>query len=187
MTVRRLTAFAATAALILALAACGGGGSKNSATKTATNTTPRSTVTPAGQATPQSGATPVLTPISAARATYQVQFTVAADPANILPLVERRGHALTRLTVTLGNGTVSINASKPFIEVTGTIDAGGTFTATGTGTIDPYDNVEATFQGTIINGQLTGTYAVGTNGALPGRQPLTYNVTGTRQVPTAGA
>jgi hypothetical protein len=210
MTMRRFIAFMATASLIFALAACGGGGGKNSATKTATSKTPSSTVTgtitpkttatgkettgaatptsqggeaqatpPAGQATTQSDATVVRpTRISGEHIDYRVQFTVASDPANLQPLVEQDRFP-SRLTVTIGPGAISIQGDLPFIEVDGTIDASGAFSANGTDTIDPYDNVEATFQGTINNGELTGTYALGTNGALPGGQPITYNVTGT--------
>jgi hypothetical protein len=211
MTIRRLIAFVTTAGLLLAIAACGGGGSKNSATKTATNKTPSSTVVkvtpkttttgnetpgaatptsqggggqatpPVGQATTHSDATDIRpTPIVGAHSRYRVEYTVASDPNNLRPLVEQDQFP-SRLTITIGTGAISLEGARPFITVTGTIDASGAVTATGMGRINPYRNVEATFQGTISNGQLTGTYAIGTNGALPGAQPITYNITGTAQ------
>ncbi len=210
MTIRRLIVLVATAGLILALAACGGGGSKSSATKTATSKTPRSTVTGtitktaasggqtpeatgssqdgtagAAETPPQSNATVIRpTRISGQRIDYRVQFTVASDPANLQPLVNNDGRFSSQLTVVIGTGVISFDGDQPFITVGGTIEASGAFSATGMGRIDPYRSVEATFQGTISNGQLTGTYAIGTNGALPGSQPITYNVTGTGRVST---
>lgn len=70
--------------------------------------------------------------------------------------------------------------------MSGTIDANGNFTATGTGDVEPYRSVGVTFTGTVLNGQLTGTYAVGTNGALPAAQSITYNVTGTSELAGGG-
>ena len=206
MTKRRLIALSAVAGLILTLAACGGGGGgskKTPSSKTPTARTPAVTgtltpkatgaanQTPGAATTPSSqggggDSAPQATPnavgptrISGQQTEYRAQFTIASDPSNLQPLVESDNRLASRLRVIIGTGAISIDGDQPFITVTGTIDANGAFSATGTGRIDPYRNVEATFQGTISNGQLTGTYAIGTNGALPGSQPITYNVTAT--------
>ena len=206
MPIRRLIALAAMAGLILVLVACGGG-SKSGATKTPAKKTPGVTRTVAPKTTGTPGGTPGAptttspggtngggdgsqqptnaprpTSITGVRTTYRVQFAVGSDPANIRQLVEQHGRQLpSRVTVTIGNGQIQFDAPRPFVRVGGTIDAAGSFTTAGTGSVDPYRNVEVTFTGTLSNGQLTGSYAIGTNGALPGAQPVTYNVTGTAQ------
>jgi hypothetical protein len=196
----------AVAGLIVALAACGGGGSKGGQTKTPTTKTPGviGTITPqttatAGEtgapaATAQDGAdaTPASdgngalpTALTGERTDYDVEFTVASDPGNLEQLIEDQDDLPRNLTVFIDAGSITLNGDSPFIIVTGAIDANGAVTATGTGLIRPYRNVEATFQGTIANFQLTGTYAIGSNGALPGGQAITYNVTGTAPTPQA--
>ena len=219
MIMRHFIALMATVALIFALAACGGGGGgKASQTKTPTTKTPSVTGTvtvgstaaasgtpgaaapttqdaPDGSGeTPSQSDGPVIRPtrIPGEQADYRVQFTVASDPGNLQPLVESDDRFSSGLAVVIGAGAISFRGDQPFIAVGGTIDASGAFSATGLGRIDPYQNVEATFQGTIVDGQLTGTYAIGTNGALPGSQPITYNITGTilesrERTPTPGA
>ncbi len=202
MTIRRLIALAATAGMVLMLVACGGG-SKSGATKTPAKRTPGATrtVAPRTTGTPSAATTspssqdggndgggsppptniPRPSPISGDHFSFRVTFTLAADPGNLQPLVEGRNRLPTRLAVTIGSGVFAIEAPGRFIRVQGAIDAAGNATGTGTGTIDQFRNVEATFTGIIANGRVNGTYAFGTNGTLPGRQPISYSVTGTAQ------
>ena len=207
MKIRRIIALAAAAGLVFALAACGGGGGKDNATKTPNASgTPAPSATPAADettGTPQAtstdgtdgegGTTPadngVVSPtgISGEQIAFRVQFTVASDPGNLQPLVESEERFGSELDAVVATGAVSFYGDHPFIAVGGTIDAGGAFSATGVGRVVPYRDVEATFQGTISNGQLTGTYAIGSNGALPGGQAITYNVTGTAPPPRTTA
>ena len=55
------------------------------------------------------------------------------------------------------------------------MDAEGNLTANGTGEVGPYHGVQATLTGRVNKGQLTGIYAIDTNGAIPGTQPITYD------------
>jgi len=205
MTIRRFCALATVALLVLLAAACGGSGGKSTATKTPKKTaTTNRTITPPvtgalgvtpgtaasdgggdGNSTPgdTSNAQPTAPKITGDRTSYRVQFTVASDPNHLQQLIESRNRSVTNLSITVGNGQISIDAPRPFLKVTGTIDAGGNFTASGNGKVDPYDAVDVTFTGTITgDGQITGTYSYGTNGALPGGQPISYGVSGTTTI-----
>lgn len=208
MTIRRFCALATVVMLVLLVAACGGSGGKKTATSTPKKTSTARTVTPRGtgasNTTPNattssngtggggngnstpgdaSNAQPTAPKITGDRTSYRVQFTVASDPNHLQQLIESRNRSVTNLSITVGNGQISIDAPRPFLKVTGTIDAGGNFTASGNGKVDPYDAVDVTFTGTITgDGQITGTYSYGTNGALPGGQPISYGVSGTTTI-----
>jgi hypothetical protein len=210
MTIRRFCALLTVAGIALVLAACGGSGGKSTATKTvnktavatravtpnatgaANATTPPTASSNGGGTTPggSSNVTPSLNPTAIPRVTgqaalYRVTLTVASDPGNLKPLVENRSRFPTRITVTRGDGgRIQFDANSPFFRSTGTIDANGQFTATGTGRIDPYSNIEATFTGTIgADGNLNGTYTIGTNGAMPGHATIAYTIAGTPSSP----
>jgi hypothetical protein len=215
MTIRRFCALATVAMLVLLIAACGGSGGKKTATSTPKKTSAVTrTVTPratgASNATPDAptssngtggggngnstpgdtgSAQPTVPRITGNTTAYRVEFTVASDPNHLQQLIESRARPTTHLTITVGNGQILIDAPQPFLKVTGTVDASGNFTANGNGKVDPYSGVDVTFTGSITAaGQITGTYTYGSNGALPGGQPISYSVTGTTTIPrTPGA
>lgn len=71
-------------------------------------------------------------------------------------------------------GTVTLSGAGRWVDVTGPINADGTFVATGTGTVAGFPNISVRFTGRYLIGRLSGEYAVGVNGGLPGGQPINY-------------
>ena len=140
-------------------------------------------------ATPGATATPTEAPTAAPSPTptpgivtgdYSGEVTVAEDPAGHRCCVEPstawevrqvRNTQTNEVAITLFNvvENVSLQGRVPVI--------GQEFTATGSGTVAGYSNVEVSFTGTAsaetgINGVLT----VGGNGALPQGQPIVFDV-----------
>lgn len=88
--------------------------------------------------------------------------------------------------------TIKLDGAGPWINLTGLTSVGatfvwdapargGSFTARGMGTYSGFSGVEVTFQGSISASGLVGTLSVGSNGALPTRQPIVYSVQARRQ------
>lgn len=71
-------------------------------------------------------------------------------------------------------GTITISGEGRWVEVTGPINADGTFVAHGTGTVAGFPNIAVRFTGRYLVGRLSGEYAVGVNGGLPGGQAINY-------------
>lgn len=71
-------------------------------------------------------------------------------------------------------GTITLNGAGRWVDVTGPINIDGTFVATGTGTVAGFGNIAVRFTGRWVMGRLTGEYAVGVNGGLPGGQSINY-------------
>ena len=109
-----------------------------------------------------------------------VEITVAegGDPAGHQPFVEEDAAMPGRLDVTISGDTITISGAAPFVEVTGTIAAGGSITAGGAGTVAGRPGVSVAFEGSLIDGVLSGTYALGVAGELPQQQAITYDVSG---------
>ena len=70
------------------------------------------------------------------------------------------------LDIVISDGTITISARAPFIEVSGTLSPAGAISATGRGTIEAFGDVDASFEGTLADEQLTGTYTL--TGPVPG-------------------
>lgn len=107
----------------------------------------------------------------------RVSFVVSSDPGGHRPFIESERPMPSQLDVSTTDGAITIGGAAPFVAVTGTIDASGAFTTTGTGTVAEFPGTAVRFTGTFAGGVLTGTYTLGTNGALPGGQPIAYAVT----------
>jgi hypothetical protein len=142
-------------------------------------------LTAGGDDEPTNGTTPPpgsSTPGNAACAgTYNVAFNVARDPRGHRNYVQMPPNR--QLTVSLSS--IHITGQAPFVPVNGDIDAGGSFVATGVGTVAGYANVSVRMAGrfsgcTSSAGTLTAEYTMGANGELPGGEAITYNANGTK-------
>ena len=77
-----------------------------------------------------------------------------------------------------------IEGDGNWIDVSGSVDQDGNFSASGTGGAAGFSGVSALFEGTIERDEtgmpvyINGNYTVGGNGALPGGQPVIYMVMG---------
>jgi uncharacterized protein (TIGR03437 family) len=79
---------------------------------------------------------------------------------------------------------IQVSGPFPFVTVTGPLNSDGSFSLTGTGTVAGYQNVAVTLTGTVDpTGKITAQYAMGTNGALPSGQSITYSMTGQVRIP----
>ncbi|MCC6316157.1 MAG: Ig-like domain-containing protein [Gemmatimonadaceae bacterium] len=78
---------------------------------------------------------------------------------------------------------VTIEGDGPWIQVRGTLDDQGNFTATGLGTYAGFTGIDARYFGKLVLDQagqivgLNGTLEIGKNGKLPGGQPIIYTMT----------
>jgi hypothetical protein len=84
-------------------------------------------------------------------------------------------------TATAQEGSLTIRHPSPFIDVTGPNynTTTGAFDISGTGSIAGFNGVAARAVGTVNNqtGRITFNYTLGSNGAFPGGQPITYSIT----------
>jgi len=117
--------------------------------------------------------TPV--PLADLSGDFDVRFTFQSEP----PSDEELRDALEmpdNIELLIGEGTVTISGRSPFVEVTGTVSDSGAITATGSGSLDTFPDVSATFEGTLADERLTGTYTL-TGATLPGGS-VAFDVTG---------
>jgi hypothetical protein len=82
--------------------------------------------------------------------------------------------------VLLDEGTANFASfdTSPFVAVFGKPNADGVFLSTGTGTVEGIEDVAVEFRGQLINGRLSGTYTMGTDGKLSNEQPVKYDLIG---------
>ena len=109
------------------------------------------------------------------------QIKVKDDPNGHEPFVGYTG--ITKLTVTIEGNNITITGAAPWVTVTGTVDAMGNFTATGSGTVAGFPNVPAKVVGTIAaDGSITGTIQLGQSTPPTGlpNGPVTYTLTATK-------
>jgi hypothetical protein len=132
--------------------------------------------------------------------------TVSADPimpttpayiacagefdSNVDVAQDRGGHAQfvgmpRNMALEVSFASVHIRGHEPFVDVSGTIDASGSFDASGRGTVAGFRNVSVRMSGTLRDcsdtaGTMTAEYSMGTNGELPGGQPIVFAVRGSK-------
>ena len=123
-------------------------------------------------------------PASGCAVIHETSVSVLDDPSGHEPFIGMT--AVTSLTVELGaNNSITLTGSAPWITVTGTLNADGTFALTGNGTAAGNAGTDVTFTGSVgldSTGRIetvTGTLSVGTNGNLPTGKPADYTVTTT--------
>jgi uncharacterized protein (TIGR03437 family) len=84
--------------------------------------------------------------------------------------------ATANLVVAQAGRTVTVTGPAPWVEVTGPLAADGSFVANGTGTVAGRGDVRVRFTGKVTPMGVTGDYAMGVGGELPGGIPITYVV-----------
>lgn len=74
--------------------------------------------------------------------------------------------------------TIQINGSAPWVDVSGTLAEDGTVTATGTGTVAGFSNIDVSFSGTYdqSSGRLQGNYSMDTGHVISPGHPIIYVV-----------
>ena len=108
---------------------------------------------------------------------YSVRFVYHFGCPDNNKLVD--GESITEITVQ--EGSIKFTGDPPFINVSGELNPeDGTFYAEGTGEVAGFQNITATFEGTLTEAGLTGQYTMGAKGGLPGGNSVTYQVSGTR-------
>lgn len=83
-------------------------------------------------------------------------------------------------SITVSEGSIVFSGEAPFVTAAGERNEGdGSFTATGEGLVAGYSGIAVAFEGTLLDGKLTGMYTFGAEGGLPGGQSITYAIEGT--------
>jgi hypothetical protein len=81
------------------------------------------------------------------------------------------------IEVEISNGEVTMSGEPPFITLTGTIDEAGNFNVSGSGPFGAIANATATFEGTITETDMEGTYTLEADG-----QTIEFAVAGPKDV-----
>jgi hypothetical protein len=78
-----------------------------------------------------------------------------------------------------GDQSIEINGDGAWVDVTGTLAADGTVTASGRGTVAGFSNILAEFSGTwdAETGVLSGTYTIDSEKVISAGHPVVYDVT----------
>lgn len=113
---------------------------------------------------------------------FSVQVRVKSDPAGHAQFIGQMPNKLEVSQSPTGSGysTIFIKGASPWVDVSGTLQPNGSFTASGSGTVAGFPNIMVTFTGTMSSGSLIGDYTMGVGGGLPGGQPIIYSVEGQR-------
>jgi hypothetical protein len=110
---------------------------------------------------------------------YDVETEVpeGGDPNKHQAYVESGGTFPDQLTIEIMDSMISITGPSPWVAVSGTLGADGSFTATGRGTVAGRSDVAVSFTGTLTASGLAGVYEMGLEGRLPGGS-IKYTVDG---------
>jgi hypothetical protein len=149
---------------------------------------PTPTLTPTPSPTPTQTSTPTPTPTPTQKfvstldylGDYLVSMGVERDDDHHKEHINMADY----LTLTLEEGSIRIKGPFPWVTVSGELSQDGSIDASGKGTVAGYSNIKVTFQGSVSNGHLQGSYTMGVNGGLPGGKPIVYGVSGDRLEPT---
>ncbi|HAE40189.1 MAG TPA: hypothetical protein DCG57_16385 [Candidatus Riflebacteria bacterium] len=103
-------------------------------------------------------------------------FEILSDPSGHVSYIGMPVQIANQIHV---NGSIfGFSGSTPFVNVTGTINGAGNFSATGIGTVAGYSNVSVNASGTWDGSSRSGTYEMGANGELPGGESIIYAIQG---------
>ncbi|MDX8390015.1 MAG: hypothetical protein R8M38_05935 [Mariprofundaceae bacterium] len=114
---------------------------------------------------------------------YPSNCSILSDPGGHGSFVLMSG---THLLEVVDNGSFSMSANAPFIACSGTLDGSDNFTCTGSGTAAGIPGVMVSATGNFFNGtgepgtEIQFELRVGSNGALPGGQAISYNCSGSK-------
>src|SRR5262245_53372179 len=110
---------------------------------------------------------------------FNTTIAEASDPASHEP--STRYTTVRLVSAAVIGSTVTVTGPAPWVTVTGTLNADGTFTTSGVGTVAGFPNVTVTFTGSVnaTTGTISGTIVLGPG--LAQNQNETLTLTGTRQ------
>jgi hypothetical protein len=109
---------------------------------------------------------------------YDVKISVKSDPSGhkthvaISPVLE--------LNITVEGTNLSITGAHPWVDLSGTIQQDGSFSANGTGLVAGYSGITVTLEGVLTRGELSAELVMGVQGGLPTSRPISYNVEGSQ-------
>lgn len=114
--------------------------------------------------------------------TYGIAIrAVLGDLSHVVHIALRRWMAIA-----VHHSDISFEGPEPWVNVSGTLEDDGSFSAAGQGTVAGYEDIAVTFEGTLIYDSvrgdyvLNGDYIMGAEGGLPGGGSTTYRVEGFR-------
>lgn len=113
---------------------------------------------------------------------YGVEISVKSDPSGHEGYVAMS--PVLELDITIEGTNISITGSQPWIDLSGTIQQDGSFSASGTGLVAGYSGIAVTLEGLLSNGELSAELVMGAQGGLPTSRPITYTVEGGRLSPS---
>lgn len=112
---------------------------------------------------------------------FLVDVIIILDPAGHGPFIAMPNFITLEVIVVIEDGTITILGPFPWVLVSGTIDQLGNFSASGTGTVAGYTNVQVLFEGLLTIDFLEGEYTMGADGGLPTGQAIVYSVSGPKE------
>lgn len=105
--------------------------------------------------------------------TFDVVTEVVSDPAGHSEFI---GAFPSSVELQIDVNDVIITGTAPWVEVSGSIDAEGLLTCSGSGVVAGYPAVTVTFDGLATADGISGTLTVGAGGELPGGEAAIYSV-----------
>ena len=109
--------------------------------------------------------------------THVYRTTVTSDADSLADSVAMRTNMELQI-VQNTDGSVVVSGLAPFVNTSGVFSLNCEMSTVGTGVVEDVSNVGARLTGPVlVNGVMTFRYTLGTNGALPGGQPLVYTFT----------
>lgn len=127
---------------------------------------------------------PTPSPPPSQAGTYQVTAEVASDPAKH----EQWVGLPESFTLTVAvSPALTFEGEAPWVPVTGTLQADGTFFADGKGPVAGYSDILVTLEGAFVADGFTAEYVMGAGGGLPSGQPIVFHLEGTLDTPAPTA
>ena len=111
---------------------------------------------------------------------YSANLTVTSDPAGHDAFT--RYSTIKQITTAITGGAISITGQSPWVSLVGTVDSNNAFTATGSGTVAGFSNVQVSFTGTISGSNaisISGNVVLGPG--LPQNQNEGLSLSGSKQ------
>ena len=156
-------------ALLIAVATACSGGSNGDGTSNDRSVIPRETLqallktaeaagTGVAPQVNESDPTETPIPLSSLSGEFEVDFRSRSEVTD--RDVREALEMPDNLDILIGEGTIAIAGRAPFITVTGSLSPDGAISATGAGTIETYGELTASFEGSLVDAVLTGTYTI---------------------------
>ncbi|HKY62222.1 MAG TPA: hypothetical protein VJR29_02295 [bacterium] len=104
---------------------------------------------------------------------FEILTEVSSDPDGHSEFI---GEFPPLVEYSIEGNRISFFGDPPWVTVGGAIQADGSFSASGSGTVAGFPDVSVEFLGQAQPGLLTGTLTMGAGGELPGGNPAVYSV-----------